>query len=226
MFFSTARILGIIVIIVGFGAYFILTHYFASSKISDFSGYLSLIIAIVALVFGFYIDAKNKEKEELLYSPEITWTLCEPAYEMADRFLDSVKVVNISNAPAQNIVMRYKLDRNEYYTSWITCFTLPQQQKNEIFWLRYPNTIQAVYHDRSGKRFYRSTMQDSATITETITEDEYRNIAAEGMAYRNHNNSILRVSFMNFLNLKLILYNNDIDRALQDFREFYNINLS
>jgi hypothetical protein len=225
MFSSTSKTIGILIFFIGVGAYFLLKNYFATGEISNFSGYVSLLIAIVALLGGFYTDAKNKKKENLLFSPEITWTLSEPAFEMADRFLDSVKVVNTSTSPALNIVMRYRLDRNENYTSWITCFTLQGHQINEIFWLRYPDTIQAVYHDRSGEKYFRSTMQDSATIKEEIPSDEYRDIAAEGMANRNHNNSILRVSFINFLNSKLILYNNDMDRALQDFNEFYIINL-
>ena len=43
------------------------------------------------------------------------------------------------------------------------------------------------------KKYFLTTYQDSNCITETITKEEYMAYAAEGMTYRDFNNTRLRM---------------------------------
>ncbi|WPV65406.1 hypothetical protein [Chitinophaga sp. LS1] len=217
------KVIGIIMFIVG--TYLFIMRFIPGKEMSDFATYGGFILGIIGLFFTLYTTFQNRKHQYLLNSPEIDFTLNERAEHWASRYFDSVKIFNKTESPAENILIRYRQLDLLPYSKWVLCFSLSAHEKIELFWLRYPDAIQAAYHDRNKKRYFLSTKHDSLCNTISITQKEYVKIVEEGKANRNFNDSRLRVNFENFLNRKMAQFNNDFGRVEKDFTEFYDSNL-
>lgn len=220
MLSSSFKTIGLIILISG--SFYFFFNFFSGSDIANFSTYGGLIVALVGFLAMMLGNSKNVEAHNLAVSPQVTFTTHEQAVEMTRWFANSVKVVNIAPAPALGIVIRYKQDRLQPYTKWVTCFTLKGEETVELFWVRFPDTIQAAYHDRSEKRFFLTTYEDNQPKQQSISKQEYNKYAAAGIENRNNNNVHLRNNFIQFIEQQLQNNNNNIHVALESFNDFYN----
>lgn|GEM_PF-6411118 len=207
------------------GTYLFVMQFIPGKEMSDFATYGGFILGITGLFLTLQTMFQTRKQQNLLESPEIDFTLNEQAEHWANKYFNSVKIFNKTDVPAQNILIRYRQLDTLPYSKWVSCFSLSAHEKIELFWLRYPDAIQAAYHDKSKKRHFMSTKHDSLCDTISITKKEYDAIVEEGKVNRNFNDSHLCVNFENFLNSKMIQYNNDFRRVEQAFTEFYDSNM-
>lgn len=214
------------IFLIAIGLLLLLLRFFTTSDIGNASTYIGAVFTAFGFLVMMQSNKKSEEIQNLAVTPELTFTLYDPSIEMPDRFSNSVKVVNFTDAPALNLIIRFKKHKDDDYSRWVTCFTLPAQSREELFWLKFPDVIQVAYHDRQKKNFFVTTFHDSQPIPKRITKKEYDGYAAEGIANRNGNHGRLRSAFNDFIRLKLVQYNDNIHKAVADYNEFYDRELS
>lgn len=205
------------------GGFFILKNVLGQNTLNEFSTYGGAVAAIVGVILIFRADNIAARFNELQAKPEIAFSLSNPPTPgtlHANKFRDSVKVMNLTSAPVKNIVVRFKLGRNNAYSKWVSCFSLRANEEQELSWLRYPDTIQAAYHDLEEKKYYQFTYQDSHGITESITEQQYKIFLQEAIANRDVNNIHLRDKFDQFITTQLPLNGGNMDNVMKGYRRF------
>ena len=224
-FFSTplGKTLGILLLILL--AIMLYGKLFPQSKlsdISDFSGYGSFVLALVTIFFYWKDKNQNAPYLEADRTPQVSFTFDERGIDMEDRFSDSVKIVNISKVPAMSISVRFRMNRNDEYCPWISCFDLQAGEKKELFWLRLPDSIQVAYSDRTRRHHFVTSYQDGKPIHDAISEDQFREYDAAAMANRFKSNSNLRLAYLRFVQERLHANNDDIDAVVYEYHNFYN----
>ncbi|MFN6377718.1 MAG: hypothetical protein ACK4WD_00480 [Flavobacteriales bacterium] len=192
-------LLSIVVIIVGLILYF--SHF--SGKYSDksddlsnfatFNGYFLSIINLIILGYISYITFQTTHTYNRLQIRPLLFITLDKPEQIIGTFKDSWYVINGAKNAALNLIVRYTTDRNsEAFTKWVSCTSLAESQRLELFWVHWADKIEICFTDLTNERFYSFEFMDYSGKTKEISKQEFSEFMRLAAENRDNNLTHLR----------------------------------
>lgn len=195
----------LIIIIVGLILYFINYNSDFSANSNDwanfaiFNGYFINVISMLIIGYISFLTFQTTQSfHKLQIQPLLYLTVDTPQRIANSIFKDSWYVLNAAKYPAINLLVRYCRDSNKY-TKWVSCTSLAENQKIELFWIQYANKIEICFTDITKEKFYLFEFQDYNGKTKEIKKDEYQQNLNEAFDNRDNNITNLRDKFEKYV---------------------------
>lgn len=210
----------IVIIILGFMLYFsnFNTNFSKNSNdwanFATFNSYFTSLISIMILGYISYITYKTTDNfNRLQIKPLLFLTLDKPVKAQYEYLIDSWYVENGSKSPAMNLLVRHTTGVATY-TKWISCTSLSEKQRLELFWIRFANKIEICFSDITEKNYYLLEFQNMYGKINQIKKDEYLRFLEESK--NNSSNNIINLhdkfrQFISLLNQGKVTTNNYFD---------------
>lgn len=199
-------VISILILVCGLILYF--THFnnnYAnnSNEWADFATFNSFFLSIVNLIVLGYIShityELTKAFNRLQIRPLLFITLDKPE-QIQGKFKDSWFAVNGAKYPALNLIVRYTTDRkSNSFTKWVSCTSLGENQRLELFWIHWADKIEICFGDLTSERFYKFEFMDYLGQTKEIARKEYLEKLKEAEDNRDNNVTHLRDKFEKYL---------------------------
>ncbi len=106
-------------------------------------------------------------------------------------FKDSWYLKNGAKNVAVNVMVRFNADQIGI-TEWVSCFSLSENDKLELFWIQYADQIEVVYSDLTFEKFYKFTVKNYLGKADEIKKEEFDLIVEKAIANRKNNYTALR----------------------------------
>lgn len=200
-------ILSIAIIVVGLIFYF--THFnnaYSSASgdwanFATFNGYFLSIVNLIVLGYISFITYQTTQAfNRLQIRPLLFITLNKPE-QIREVFKDSWFVNNGAKNAALNLIVRYTTNRNgEPFTKWVSCTSLGENQRMELFWIHWADKIEICFTDLSGERFYLFAFVDYNGHTIEINNKEYSDFLQQAVDNRDNNMTSLRDKLEGYIN--------------------------
>ncbi|QOI97505.1 MAG: hypothetical protein HRU69_08390 [Flammeovirgaceae bacterium] len=167
---------------------------------ATFNGYFLSIVNLIVLGYISLITYEaTKAFNRLQIRPLLFITLDKPE-QIKGIFKDSWFAVNGAKNPALNLIVRYTTDRKtNSFTKWVSCTSLNENQRLELFWIHWADKIEICFSDLTSERFYRFEFMDYFGQTKEIKREEYFDKLKEAKNNRDNNMTHLRDKFEEFL---------------------------
>lgn len=199
-------ILSVVIISLGLILYFFHFHGNPSNEAGDwadfatFNGYFLSIINLVILGYISYITFQTTQAfNRLQIRPLLFITLDKPE-QIIGKFKDSWYVNNGAKNAALNLIVRYTTKRNEKpFTKWVSCTSLAENQRLELFWVHWADTIEISFTDLTNERFYLFEFTDYNGRTRDISEEQYLAFAQQASENRDNNMTHMRDKLEQYL---------------------------
>jgi hypothetical protein len=184
------------------------THFNTSfSKVSNdwanfatFNSYFVSVISVIILGYISVITYKTTDNfNRLQIKPLLFLALDKPEKVQNEFIIDSWYVENGAKSPAMNLLVRYSTDKDTF-TKWVSCTSLAEKQRLELFWVRYAHKIEISFSDITEKNYYLLEFQDIHGKTRQIKKEEYLDYLDK--AKKNSNNNIINIhdKFRQYIN--------------------------
>lgn len=166
-----------------------------SNDWADFATFNGYFLSIVNLIILGYIAIISYEAtkafNKLQIRPLLFITIDKPK-QIQGVFKNSWFAVNGAKHPALNLIVRYSTDRNSNsFTKWVSCTSLNENQKLELFWVHWADKIEICYSDITSEKFYKFEFIDYFGKTIEINSNEYYENLKK--AEENKNNNITHI---------------------------------
>lgn len=192
-------LLSIVIIFIGLILYF--SHFSGSysdksdewSDFATFNGYFISVINLIILGYISYITFQTTNTfNRLQIKPLLFITLDKPE-QISGTFKDSWYVINGAKNAALNLIVRYTTDRNSgNFTKWISCTSLAENQRLELFWVHYADKIEICFTDLTYERFYSFEFMDYNGQTKEITRQQFSEFMQLAAKNKSNNMTHLR----------------------------------
>lgn len=189
------------IVIISLGLILYFTHFSGGysdkgndwSDFATFNGYFLSIINLVILGYISYVTFQTTHAfNRLQIRPLLFITLDKPE-QIIGTFKDSWYVTNGAKNAALNLIVRYSTNRNtEAFTKWVSCTSLAENQRLELFWIHWADKIEICFTDLANERFYSFEFMDYIGQTKEITRDQYLAFLQEAVNNRDNNMTHLR----------------------------------
>lgn len=197
--FSLVLVASILIIVSGLILYFnhFNNSYAGSSNewadFATFNGYFLSIANLIALGYITIIAHKTTMAfNRLQIRPLLFLTLDKPE-QIKGQFKDSWFVQNGAKNAALNLIVRYQTERNsDSFTKWVSCTSLGENQKLELFWIHWADKIEICFSDMTNERFYKFEFMDYFGHTKEIEKQEHLSYLNEATNNRENNLMHLR----------------------------------
>lgn len=189
----------IIIILVGLSLYF---FHFNNGYSNDqthwgvFGDYINIFLNFASLIILGYISFVTFRTTDtfnrLQIRPILFITLDKPE-QIVGSFKDSWYVVNGAKNTALNLIVRFTDNRNSgKFTKWVSCTSLSENQRLELFWIHWADEIEICFTDLTKERFYLFKFMDFNGDTREITRHQYTEFLQQAIENRNNNMTHLR----------------------------------
>ena len=114
----------------------------------QFGDFLNVFVNIaIGVILGYisFITYDTTFSYNKLHTTPIISFSVEPNNTYQNVFPDTWVLLNLTNAGAQDIHLRFSIDG--VFTKWIKCFSLLGQSKLNLHWLRFAGRIEVLYSD-------------------------------------------------------------------------------
>lgn len=190
----------ILVLGIGFFLYFkyFNSNYSANSddwaNFATFNGYFVNIVSLLILGYLSYLTFvatehynKMQLRPILFLVTDIPWQIENPPFK------DTWVVINGAKNPALNILVRYTESReSNVFSRWVSCGSLAENGKLELFWVHWADKIEICFTDLSQEKYYLYEFLDFNGKTKQINRDDYLRIFQDATDNRNNNITHLR----------------------------------
>lgn len=198
-------IISALIIVGGFLLYFLgsILLYLAdyNSNISDissdlanfatFNSYFIGLISVIILGYISFITYRTTNKfNRLQLRPLLFITLDKPEKIQNEFINESWYVENGAKSPALNLIVRFSKDAGKY-TKWVSCTSLAEKQRLELFWIRPALKIEICYSDIMEENYYLFEFQDLHGKTKELGKSEYLQYSNE--AKKNGDNNLTKI---------------------------------
>lgn len=184
--FKWLIIFSLFIITIGLLLYFSVYNFGFSQISSDwanfaiFNSYFINIVSLVILGYISYLSYITTKRFNLLQLQPVLFLTIESPEKIKNVFKDSWYLNNGTKYPATNLLVRFSVNRkNDQFTKWISCWSLAEGQKLELFWIQYADIIEASYSNMSNERFYLLRCSDNTLVTKEINKYEYSQFLKE-----------------------------------------------
>lgn len=202
-------LLSIIIIVLGLILYF--SHFSGTfsdksnewSDFATFNGYFISVINLIILGYISYITFQTTNTfNRLQIRPLLFITLDKPE-QIIGTFKDSWYVTNGAKNAALNLIVRYTTDRNSgEFTKWVSCTSLAENQRLELFWIHWADQIEICFTDLTNERFYSFEFKDYNGQTKEITRQQFSEFMEFAANNRNNNMTHLRDKLEQFISIE------------------------
>lgn len=211
--------ISVIIILIGLILYFNVFNADFSEASTDwanfaiFNGYFISVISIIILGYISIITYNTTDNfNRLQIKPLIFLTLDKPDKVQPEFLIDSWFVENGSKSPAMNLLVRHWTNATTY-TRWISCTSLSEKQRLELFWVRFANKIEICFSDVTEKNYYLLEFQNIYGKISQINKDEYLKFLEEAKNNSGNNIITLHDKFRQYIssvkNLTVTNYNDN-----------------
>lgn len=130
-------------------------------------------------------------------------------------------MVNRSNVPASNVIVRFTFMDKITWTKWIICFSLGRELKQELNWVFWPGIIQVCYANIENTRFFMYEIEDwIGTETEITREGYLQNLRQARQSFYANGQSLINTNNIKETIL-IILQIPDMNLGLQRVENFF-----
>ena len=199
-------IFSIVIVSVGLILYF--THFngmYTDSgsywfNFATFNGYFLNIINLIILGYISYVTYQTTYTfNRLQIRPLLFITLDKPE-QITGVFKDSWYVTNGAKNAALNLIVRFTTKRNlEPFTKWVSCTSIAENQRLELFWVHWADKIEISFTDLTSERFYLFEFMDYNGQTREISRQHYSDFMQQAANNRNNNMTHLRDKFEQYI---------------------------
>jgi hypothetical protein len=196
--------ISIVILLLGYILYF--TNFNTNfSKNSDewanfatFNSYFTSLISIMILGYISIITYKTTDKFNKLQLKPLLFLALDKPDKVQEHLIDSWYVENGSKSPAMNLLVRH-MTSEATYTKWISCISLSEKQRLELFWVRFANKIEICFSDITEEYYYLLDFQDMYGKINLISKAEYLKFLEESKNNRGNNIINLHDKFQQFI---------------------------
>ena len=170
------------------------------ANFATFNGYFLSIINLMILGYISYITFQTTHAfNRLQIRPLLFITLNKPE-QITGAFKDSWYVNNGAKNVALNLIVRYATDRKTgAYTKWVSCTSLAENQRLELFWVHWSDTIQICFNDLTNEHVYLFEFMDYSGQTREISREQYLTYTKQASENRDNNMTHLRDKFEQYI---------------------------
>ncbi len=198
-------IFSIIIIAIGLVLYLSRFNSFYSSSsevwanFATFNGYFLSIINLIILGYISFITFRTTHIfNRLQVRPLLFITLDKPE-QITGIFKDCWFINNGAKNAALNLIVRYTTNRNKPFTKWISCTSLGENQRLELFWVHRADKIEICFSDLNNEKFYSFEFMDYNGQTREITKKQYDIYLQQAVDNRDNNMTHLRDKFEKYI---------------------------
>lgn len=192
-------IFSIAIISVGLILYFTHFNHTYSDDAGDwadfaaFNGYFLSIINLIILGYISYVTFKTTHTFNRLQIRPLLFITLDKPQEITGTFKDSWYVTNGAKNAALNLIVRYTTNRTtDAFTKWVSCTSLAENQRLELFWVHWADKIEICFTDLTNERFYSFEFMDYNGQIKEITRQEYSAFLQQAADNRDNNMTHLR----------------------------------
>lgn len=217
-------LLSISIIVAGLILYF--THFSRTfsnnaSDWADFAAFNSYFLSIVTLIILGYISLLTFRTthafNRLQIKPLIFITLEKPE-QITGQFKDSWYVNNGAKNAALNLIVRYTTNRkSEPFTKWVSCTSLAENRKLELFWIHWADKIEICFSDLTDDRFYLFEFMDYYGHTREISRENFYTYLKEAADNRTNNMTHLRDKLEQYISVEKAKGNDPMEKYIDNF---------
>ncbi len=211
------------VLLLGLILYFYNFHDSLSKNPSDWSYFASfqgIFISIASLILLGYISYMSFKLTDSYYKQQNRpiIEISHGQYKVNENVnLESCwYLINCSKSVARNVIIRFKMNRKEDYSKWVSCYAITDNISQPLIWIHYADVINVCYTDSLYENFYEFEYKDIRGTTKTIHKniyDEYLKVAENN----SHGNiSVLHYKFTQLISKNTVILNSS-DNYLTSF---------
>jgi hypothetical protein len=151
-----------------------------------FLGWANLIVlGVISFMANRATDAFNR----LQIRPLLFVSIDRPI--KVEGFKDSWYLKNGAKNVAVNVMVRFNSGQAGM-TKWVSCFSLSENEKLELFWVQFADQIEVAYSDLAIEKFYKFTVKDYFGNVNEIKKEEFDLIVEEAKDNKKNNYTALR----------------------------------
>lgn len=187
---------------------------------ATFNGYFLSIINLMILGYISYITFQTTHTfNRLQIRPLLFITLDKPE-QITGTFKDSWYVNNGAKNAALNLIVRYTTNKNtEPYTKWVSCTSLAENKRLELFWVHWADKIDICFTDLTNERFYLFEFMDYNGRTREISQDHYLAFTQQASENRDNNMTHLRDKLEKYIAAEKAIGNDPMKNYTANFIE-------
>lgn len=139
---------------------------------ATFNGYFLSIINLVVLGYISYLTFQATVTFNRLQIRPLLFLTVDKPEQIKEPFKDTWYASNGAKNVAINLIVRYTTNRNtEPYTKWVSCVSLAENHRLELFWIHWADKIEISFSDLTGERFYLFEFMDYTGRTTEISRE-------------------------------------------------------
>ena len=160
---------------------------------ATFNGYFLSIINLIVLGYISYLTFQASLTFNRLQIRPLLFLSVDKPEQIKGAFKDTWYASNGAKNAAINLVVRYTTNRNsEPYTKWVSCVSLAENHRLELFWIHWADKIEISFSDLTSERFYLFEFMDYTGQTTEISRERYSSFLQQAADNRDNNITNLR----------------------------------